>query len=192
MSDSVTERTAGAQVAVIRLRIGKLSGVAPDAVRTRHVLPADAVHRVDRLVLVAVETSAERTVEVVVGQRHQPRPVTGLRLLQRLPQQWIARVRRQVERQRDPEHGEALGEVRVLAGRHLVGVDGAQQVVEGCPRQGSRLDRCALGRRGYSVVDPRNCYKGGQSMNCRHPEVVSVLVMWLVGLEPHRARVPRL
>ncbi len=32
MSDSVTERTAGAQVAVVHLRIGKLSGVAPDAV----------------------------------------------------------------------------------------------------------------------------------------------------------------
>lgn len=22
-------------------------------------------------------------------------------------------------------------------------------------------------RRGYSVIDPRNCYKGGQSTNCR-------------------------
>lgn len=31
--DAVSERTDGAQVATVRLRIGKLSGVVPDAVR---------------------------------------------------------------------------------------------------------------------------------------------------------------
>ena len=39
--DTVTERTAGAQVAVVHLRIGKLSGVVPDAVRFCFDLIAD-------------------------------------------------------------------------------------------------------------------------------------------------------
>lgn len=41
VADAVTERTEGAQVATVRLRIGKLSGVVPDALRFCFELIAD-------------------------------------------------------------------------------------------------------------------------------------------------------